>query len=69
MGNRLYLKVCKNKIATLIRIFEGYDNVGLVTTITINPQERLVAIQMTPDTKAIVLQILTELPFVETVDC
>lgn len=61
--NKLYLKVPQEKIASLIRIMEGYDNVGLVTTL--DPQEGLVAIQLTPDTAETVRNILRELPFVK----
>jgi len=64
--NKLYLRIPKKKIATLIRIMEGYDNVGLVTTI--NAQEGLVEIQLTPDTEEIVRNILRELPFVEQME-
>jgi hypothetical protein len=62
-GNKVYLKIPKEKIASLIRIIEGYDNVGLVTTL--NPREGLVAIQQTPDTAPIIARILKEIPFVE----
>lgn len=63
--NKVYLKISKEKIACLIRIIEGYDNVGLVTTI--NPREGLVVIQQTPDTAEIISHILKEIPFVEKV--
>jgi hypothetical protein len=61
--NKVYLKIPKEKIATLIRIIEGYDNVGLVTTI--KPEEGLIAIQQTPDTEEIISNILNEITFVE----
>ncbi|MGI6606046.1 MAG: DUF4911 domain-containing protein [Peptococcia bacterium] len=61
--NKVYLKIPKEKIASLIRIIEGYDNVGLVTTI--NPEEGLIAIQQTPDTEEIIANILNEITFVE----
>jgi hypothetical protein len=61
--NKVYLKIPKEKIATLIRIIEGYDNVGLVTTI--KPEEGLIAIQQTPDTEEIIANILNGITFVE----
>lgn len=61
--NKVYLKIPKEKIASLIRIIEGYDNVGLVTTI--KPEEGLIAIQQTPDTEEIISNILNEITFVE----
>jgi hypothetical protein len=61
--NKVYLKIPKEKIASLIRIIEGYDNVGLVTTL--NPQEGLIAIQLTPDTEEIIANILNGITFVE----
>jgi hypothetical protein len=61
--NKVYLKIPKEKIASLIRIIEGYDNVGLVTTL--NPKEGLVAIEQTPDTEEIIANILNGITFVE----
>lgn len=64
--NKVCLKIPKEKIASLIRIIEGYDNVGLVTTI--NPKEGVVIIQQTPDTAEIISNILQEITFVEIAD-
>ncbi len=65
MANKLYLKVPKERITFLNKIIEGYDNLGVVTTI--NPKEGLVMIQMTPDTEKTIREIIGELDFVEII--
>ncbi|MDD2402870.1 MAG: DUF4911 domain-containing protein [Clostridia bacterium] len=64
--DKIYLQIPKKKIATLIRIIEGYDNVGIVTTE--NAQEGLVAVQLTPDTEITVREILRNLSFVQIIN-
>ena len=63
MENKILLKLPKKKIANLNKIIEGYDNLGLVTTI--NADEGLALIHVTPDTRAPILKILAELTFIE----
>lgn len=63
--NRIYLRVLRKEITTLNRIIESYDNVGVVSTV--NAQEGLVMIHLTPDTEKIVRGILNELSFVQEI--
>lgn len=64
--NRIYLRVARKEITTLNRIIESYDNIGVVSTI--NAQEGLVMIQLTPDTEKIVREILNDLSFVQEIN-
>lgn len=66
MENRIYLKVPKESIALLTKLIEGYDNLGVVSTI--NPQEGLVMVHVTPDTENDILAILQGLSFVESIE-
>jgi uncharacterized protein (UPF0218 family) len=45
---------------------EGYDNLGVVSTI--DPKEGLVMIHITPDTRDTVREILHHLPFVTDIN-
>ncbi len=63
MKDRIILKIPKREITFLTKIIEGYDNLGIVSTI--DPSEGLVMIRLTPDTEPIIRQILAELPFIE----
>lgn len=62
MRNRICLKIPKKEITYLTKIMEGYDNLGVVSTI--DPKEGLVKIHITPDTRDAVRKILQHLPFV-----
>ena len=61
--HEIYVKIPKNEISFLTKIFEGYDNLGVVSTI--DRVEGLVVIRITPDTEADVRKILQNLSFVE----
>lgn len=65
MANKLYLKLPKERISFLNKIIEGYDNLGVVTTL--NAKKGLVMIQMTPDTENTIRKIIAELEFIEIV--
>ena len=61
--NEIYVKVPKDKISFLTKIIEGYDNMGVVSTV--NPEEGWTVIRITPDTETEARQVLAHLPFVE----
>lgn len=63
--NKVFLKIPKRQIAFLTKIIEGYDNLGVVSTI--DAQEGIVMIHLTPDTRQEILEIIAQLPFVEEV--
>jgi hypothetical protein len=63
VDNEIYIKVPREKISFLTRIIEGYDHLGVVSTV--NSQEGLVVIRVTPDTAAGIREILDGLPFLE----
>lgn len=65
MENKIYLKVPKREITYLTKIIEGFDNLGVVSTI--NAQEGRVMIHLTPDTRAEIMGIIANLPFVEEI--
>lgn len=65
MENKVYLKIPKREITYLTKIIEGFDNLGVVSTI--DAQEGRVMIHLTPDTRAEILNIIAQLPFVEEV--
>lgn len=65
MENKVYLKIPKREITYLTKIIEGFDNLGVVSTI--NAQEGRVMIHLTPDTREEILAIITNLPFVEEI--
>ena len=69
MKDRILLKIPRKEITYLTKIIEGYDNIGIVSTIERNAG--LVMIRLTPDTEPIIRSILAELPFVEEIheDC
>ncbi|MBZ4652834.1 MAG: peptidase family protein [Peptococcaceae bacterium] len=66
MRNRICLKIPKKEITYLTKIMEGYDNLGVVSTI--DPKEGLVMIHITPDTRDTVREILHHLPFVTDIN-
>lgn len=57
---KINLKVNPRDIAFINKIFEGFDNLALVTTI--DNKQGLLRINVTPDTKEEVLQILNKFP-------
>lgn len=57
----LYVKVPKDKISLFTKIIEGYDNLGIVSTI--NPEEGLTVIRFTPGTAAEIRKVAADLPF------
>lgn len=57
----IYVKVPRDKIALLTKIIEGYDNLGIVSTL--RPAEGLVVIRVTPDTETDVRRVLGDLSF------
>lgn len=65
MENKVYLTIPKREITYLTKIIEGFDNLGVVSTI--DAEEGRVMIHLTPDTRAEILKIIAELPFVEDV--
>ncbi|PKM88552.1 MAG: DUF4911 domain-containing protein [Firmicutes bacterium HGW-Firmicutes-12] len=62
MINEIFLRIPRNKIAFLTKIIEGYDNLGVVTTI--DPTQGVVVVRVTPDTEAEISEILSNLDFV-----
>ena len=65
MNDKILLKIPRKEITYLTKIIESYDNIGVVSTIERN--EGLVMIRLTPDTEPIIRSILAELPFVEEI--
>lgn len=63
--NRIYLRIPRKDITLLTKIIESYDNLGVVSTV--NAAEGLVLIHLTPDTKETVMEILSELSFIEEI--
>lgn len=61
MKSEIFIKVPTRKIAFLTKIIEGYDNLGVVSTI--DPDEGIVRIMATPNTLITVRNILESLPF------
>ncbi len=61
MNSTLYIHVSVNKINFLNQIIEGYEYLGLLTTI--NKWEGIVAIYCTSDTRKEAEKILNTLPF------
>lgn len=61
--HEIYVKLPKNKISFLTKIIEGYDNLGIVSTV--DPAGGVAVIRITPDTEAEIRKILQNLPFVE----
>ena len=66
MKNKIKVKIPRKNITLLTKIIEGYDNLGVVSTL--DPQRGLVAIHLTPDTEAVLRRVLNELPFVEEIE-
>lgn len=65
MCNRaaVYLKTAAQNIAFVCKIMEGYEHLGVVTTI--DRYEGVLMIRSTPDTRIEVIKIIQALP----VDC
>lgn len=61
MDNQLNLIIARKDIAFLTKIMEGYDNLGLVSTV--NAEEGLVTVHFTPGTEPMVRDIVSNLPF------
>lgn len=57
---RIYLRLAPRDIDFLNRIMEGYDGLGIVSTL--DRRAGLVVIRVTPDTRADVLAIISSLP-------
>ena len=66
MKSEIYVRIPKEKISFLTKIIEGYDNLGIVSTVS--PGRGLAVIRVTPDTEADVRQVLSNLPFVEEIE-
>lgn len=62
---KINLRVNPQDIAFINKIFEGFDNLALVTTI--DNKQGLLKINVTPDTKEDVLEILNKLPRMITI--
>lgn len=68
MNERITVRVDPRHIDMLNRIFEGYDGIGIVSTL--DRKEGLVVIRVTPDTYHEAMQILAAAPFDYTLtDC
>lgn len=63
--SEIYVKVLKKDISFLTKIIEGYDNLGIVSTVS--PAKGLAVIRITPDTEADIRKVLANLPFVEEI--
>lgn len=63
MENKIFLKIPTKEITYLTKIIEGYDNLGVVSTI--DAREGRVVIHLTPDTRPEIMEIISRLPFVE----
>ncbi len=61
LENKILLRIPRKDINFLNKIMEGYDNLGVVSTL--DPQEGLVMVRVTPDTRREVMKILAEMPF------
>lgn len=59
--NELFCQLAPANIDRLNRIFEGYDGLGIVSTL--DRQKGLVVVRVTPDTMREACQILEHLPF------
>jgi len=57
---KIIIKVELQDISYLNKIFEGYDNLAIVTTL--NRRGGLIALTVTPETKNDVLDILNNFP-------
>ncbi|KJS83920.1 MAG: hypothetical protein JM58_11790 [Peptococcaceae bacterium BICA1-8] len=57
---KILIKVEPRDISYINKIFEGYDGLAVVTTL--NGQEGLIALTVTPETKSDVLGILDNFP-------
>lgn len=57
---KIFIKVEPRDIAYMNKIFEGYDGLAVVTTL--NGQDGLIALTVTPETKSDVLAILYNFP-------
>lgn len=66
LENKIFVKVPKEKISYLNKIIEAYNHLGLVSTI--DAKEGKVVIHVTPDTRAAILEIIQQFPFIERVD-
>ena len=65
MKNKIYVKVPKEAISLLTRIIEGFDNLGVVSTVC--SEQGLAVIRVTPDTVDDILRILASLSFVKQI--
>lgn len=61
MKNEIYAVISPDCIDILTRLVEGYDNLGIVSTI--DQTAGKVVIRVTPDTWADMMEILHNLPF------
>lgn len=66
MENEIVLKIPRKEISFLTKIIEGYDNLGVVSTL--DKQEGLVVVRVTPDTEAEIREILGRLSFIDLKD-
>jgi len=66
MENKIYLKIPKYKISYLTKIIEAYDHLGVVSTV--NAEEGRVLIHVTPDTRAEIMNIIEQLPFIDKLE-
>lgn len=60
MPENIYVRVEPRDVNYINRIMEGYEHLGLVSTL--NSKEGLLVIRVTPDTYQDVLAIITNLP-------
>lgn len=66
MKNKIHVKIPKKDITLLTKIIEGYDNLGVVSTI--DARAGLAVIHLTPDTEGDLRRVLRGLPFVESIE-
>ncbi len=59
--DRIYARISLKNIDMLTKIIEGYDHLGIVSTV--NGHAGLVVVRVTPDTCQEIRQILEHLPF------
>lgn len=59
--NYIYIKVEPTRIGFVGWIFEGYEYLGIVSTI--NREQGLIAVRATKDTRSAVKNIIEHLPF------
>lgn len=60
MNDEIFIQVAPRDINYVNRIMEGYEYLGMVSTI--DSKQGLLVVRVTPDTRALVEEILANLP-------